>query len=48
MHQFLALVASKTSDPAHRRILKAAEKKDVGAAIEAELSQIIEETLHEA
>ena len=47
VQQFLAVVASRTTDAAHLRILKAAEADYSGAAIESELVRIIDELLHE-
>ena len=47
VQQFLALVASKTEDSAHQRILKAAQNDPSEAAVEAEFLKLIEEILHE-
>lgn len=45
---FFQSLSTRTSDPTHLRLLKAARKPDPGAALERELDRIMEELLHEA
>ena len=45
---FFQSLESRTSDATHLRLLKAARKADPAAALERELSKIMEELLHEA
>jgi len=45
---FFQSLESRTSDATHRRLLKAAREVDPAAALERELSKIMEELLHEA
>ena len=45
---FLLAVGGKTSDAVHRRLLRACREPDAGPAMEAELSKIVTEILHEA
>jgi hypothetical protein len=45
---FLRTVESRTADPYHHRLLKACRQSNPGAALEEELSRIIDEILHEA
>jgi hypothetical protein len=45
---FFRSLESRTSDATHRRLLKAAREVDSAAALERELSKIMEELLHEA
>jgi hypothetical protein len=46
--KFFEAVESRTEDPIHRRLLKAARKEEPGPALERELHRIIEELLNEA
>jgi hypothetical protein len=48
LDSFFQSLESRTSDATHRRLLKAARKVDPAAALERELSTIMEELLHEA
>jgi hypothetical protein len=45
---FFHSLESRTSNVTHRRLLKAAREVDPAAALERELSKIMEELLHEA
>ena len=44
---FFQSLESRTSNPTHLRLLKAARKADPAAALEHELNKIMEELLHE-
>lgn len=45
---FYKSVESRTDDPVHRRLLKAAQKGEPAASVEGELKKIMEEILREA
>lgn len=47
LNAFFQSVEVQTSDPVHLRLLKAAAKPDPGAALERELTRIVQEILDE-
>lgn len=44
---FFKSLESRTDDPIHRRLLKAAQKDDPSTSVERELVKIMEEIFHE-
>lgn len=44
---FFKSLESRTDDPVHRRLLKAAQKDDPSSSVERELAKIMEEILRE-
>lgn len=48
IERFFQAVESRTDDAMHRRLVRAAKKKDPAGALEAELGRVVQEILDEA